>query len=198
MASFSDSFRRWRSDRPKQIPVLAVGFFILLASVWVGLQSRSTSAELVKKAAAWQQIADQLATLQQEYRVPSSSESAALIAESARLGTLGVPSTERVSLMEFLARLADASTLSEVRVNFKAGKDSAFIPPRSIGPELISPAAYSVTIDFSGSFAGLVQFVSSLPPSVSISRLGAARNGGHTAYHVVLSVYELPNGNNGG
>jgi hypothetical protein len=198
MASFSESFGRWRRERPNQLPTLAVGFFILAASIWVGFQARSVAVGLAKKGAGWQQTADQLATLQQQFRVPSSSESAALIAESARMGALGVPVTDRVSLMEYIARLADASALSEVRVNFKAAKDTVFIPPRSIGADPINPAAYSVTLDFTGSFAGLVQFVSSLPPSVSLSRVGAARNGGHTAYHVLLSVYELPNGNNGG
>jgi hypothetical protein len=180
------------------MPALALGVFVLGASMWVGLQAKSVAATLAQKGAGWQQTATQLAALQQQFRVPSSFESAALISESARMGALGVPAGGRVSLMEYLAQLADASALSEVRVNFKAGMDSAFIQPRSIGADPINPAAYSVTLDFTGSFAGLVQFVSSLPPSVSLSRLGAARNAGHTAYHVVLSVYELPNGNNGG
>ena len=198
MASFSESFGHWRRERPNQLPTLGFGFFVLAVSVWVGLRARSGSAELAGKYAGGQQTADQLATAQQQFRVPSSAESAALLVESARMGALGVPLSERVSLMEFLARLADASSLSEVRVSFKAGMDSSFIPPRSIGADPISPAAYSVSLDFTGSFAGLVQFVSSLPPSVSVSRLGAARNGGHTGYHIVLSVYELPNGNNAG
>jgi hypothetical protein len=198
MATFSETLGRWRRQRPKQLPALGLGLFVLAASVWVGLQSRSASAGLAQKQAGWQQTASQLATLQQEFRLPTSFESAALIAESARMGALGVPAAERVSLMEYIASLADASALTEVHVNFKAGMDSAFIPPRSIGAEAINPAAYSLTLDFTGSFAGLVQFVSNLPPSVSVSRLGAARNGEHTAYHVVLSVYELPNGYNPG
>ncbi len=198
MASFSESVRRWRREQPNQLPALGFGLFVLAASIWVGLQARSVAVGLSQKGASWQQTASQLAALQQQFRIPSSFESAALVTESARLSALGVPASERVSLMEYLAQLADASALSEVRVNFKAGMDSAFIPPRSIGTDPISPAAYSVTLDFTGSFVGLVQFVSSLPPSVSVSRLGAARNGGHTVYHVVLSVYELPNGNSGG
>jgi hypothetical protein len=198
MAPLSESVRRWQRERPNQLPALALGFVVIAASIWVGLQAKSVAASLAQKGATWQQTASQLAALQQQFRVPSSFESAALITESARAGALGVPASDRVSLIEYLARLADASALSEVRVNFKAGMDSAFIPPRVIGADPISPAAYSVTVDFTGSFVGLVQFVSSLPPSVSVSRMGAARNGGHAAYHVVLSVYELPNGNNGG
>jgi hypothetical protein len=100
--------------------------------------------------------------------------------------------------MEYIARLAEASSLVEVRVNSQSGADSAFIPPRVIVADPISPAAYTLTLDFTGSFAGLVQFVSTLPPSVSVSRLGAARNGERVLYHIVLSVYELPNGNNAG
>ena len=198
MPSLSESFGRWRRERPNQVPALAVGVFVFAASMWVGFQARSVGGALAKKGAAWQETARQLAALQQQFRVPSSFESASLVSESARVGALGVAVTDRVSLMEYVASLADASGLSQVRVNFKAGTDSAFIPPRVIGGEPINPAAYSVTLDFTGSFAGLVQFVSSLPPSVSVSRLGAARNGGHTAYHVLLSVYELPHGNSGG
>lgn len=198
MATFAESFARWRRDRPNQLSAIVVGVFIATASIWVGIRARTATAALSRRGAAWEQTAGQLATLQQQFLVPSSLESAALIAESARIGALGVPTADRVSLMEYLASLADASALSDVRVNFKAGTDSAFIPPRSIGGVAISPAAYSVTLDFTGSFAGLVQFVSSLPPSVSMSRLGAARSGGRATYHIVLSVYELPNGNNGG
>jgi hypothetical protein len=198
MAPLTESVRRWQRERPNHLLAVALGLFVIAASIWVGLQAKSVAASVSQKGAAWQQTASQLAALQQQFRTPSSFESAALITESARAGALGVPASDRVSLMEYVARLADASALSEVRVNFKAGMDSAFIPPRLIGADPISPATYSVTVDFTGSFVGLVQFVSSLPPSVSISRLGASRNGRHTAYHVVLSVYELPNGNNGG
>jgi len=197
-APLSESVRRGQRESPNRLAALALGVVVIAASIWVGLQAKSVAAELAQKGTAWQQTASQLAALQQQFRIPSSFESAALLNEAGRTGALGVPPSDRVSLMEYLARLADASALSEVRVNFKAGMDSAYIPPRLIGADPISPAAYSVTVDFTGSFVGLVQFVSSLPPSVAVSRLGAARNGGHTAYHVILSVYELPNGNNGG
>jgi hypothetical protein len=198
MPSFSESIGRWRRERARHLPPLAVGVFVLASSAWVGFQARSVAGDLARKNTGWQQTATQLATIQQQFRVPSSVESASLISESARIGALGVAAADRVSLMEYLAGLADASALTEVRVNFRAGPDSVFIPSRVIGSDPINPAAYSVTLDFTGSFAGLVQFVSSLPPSVSVSRVGAARNGGHTAYHVLLSVYELPNGPNGG
>jgi hypothetical protein len=39
----------------------------------------------------------------------------------------------------------------------------------------------------------LMEFVSSLPPSVSISRLGATSQRDHGSYHLLLAVYELPN-----
>jgi hypothetical protein len=198
MASLTESLARWRREHPNQLPALGLGLFVLAASLWVGIQARSASAALILKQTGWQQTANQIAAVQQQFRVPSSFESAALIAESARMGALGVPPSERVALMEYIARLAESSALSEVRVNFRAGMDSAFIPPRLIGTQPFSPATYSLTLDFTGSFAGLVQFVSNLPPSVSVSRLGAARNGERTVYHIVLSVYELPNGNNAG
>lgn len=194
MPPVKQAFSNWTRQHPNQLPALAVAAFILVTSLWVGSQARSMTKLLATKRATWQQVSDQLAIARQQFKVPNSSESAALLAESARLGALGVPAPERVSLMELVARLAEESTLSDVRVNFRTGVDSAFIPPRSIGADAINPAGYSVSVDFTGSFAGLVQFVSSLPPSVSVSWVGAARNGGHATYHVLLAVYELPNG----
>ena len=194
MATSAESFSRWRRERPNQLPAFVLATLVLGASLWVGLQAKSLAQELDKKKVGWQQTADQLATVRQQFRVPSSSESSALLAESARMGVLGVPASERVSLMELVARLADASGLSNVRVNFRAGVDSAFVPPRTIGTDAINPAGYLLNVDFTGSFAGLVQFVSSLPPSVSVSRLGAGRSGDRAAYHILLAVYELPNG----
>jgi hypothetical protein len=198
MANALESLSRWRRESPNQVSAIVVGLFIATASIWVGLKARAASQAISKRSETWEQTGGQLGALQQQFLVPTSRESAALIAESAHLSALGVPAAERVSLMEYLSSLADGAALSDVRVNFKAGMDSSFIPSRVVGADVLSPATYVVTVDFNGSFAGLVQFVSSLPPSVTMSRLGAARNGGRTSYHIVLSVYELPNGNSGG
>ena len=198
MSSFLDSARKWRRESPNQLWAGAVGVILAGVSIWVGLQARSVRTRLASKNAEWQQAAVSLATVQQQFKAPDSKESATLAGEAAHLGALGVPPSERVSLMEYLARLAEESSLADVRVNIRQGTDSVFIPSRAIGAEPITPAAYSVLLDFTGSFAGVVQFVSTLPPSVAVSRLEAAGSGGHPAYHVVLSVYELPDGSTGG
>jgi hypothetical protein len=191
MATSTESLRQWNTDHPNQAPTLGVGLLVIALSLWVGFQARSTAAELAKKQLDWQRTAEQFAMLQQQFRLPTSTESAALIAESARMGALGVPSSERVSLMELLVNLSEASGLTDVHVSFVTG-DTSFLPPRTIGADPVNRASYGVALEFTGGFAGLVQFVNSLPPSVSLSRLGAARHGEQTAYHIFLSVYELP------
>jgi hypothetical protein len=194
MAPLAVRLATWRREHPNQLPMVALTLLVLGGSLWVGVRSKATATQLATKRPEWQRTADHLATARQQFRVPTSSESAALSAESGRMGALGVPPGDRVALMELVSQIADAAALTDVHVNFRAGVDSAFIPPRSIAGAVVNPAAYSIVVDFSGSFAGVVQFVSNLPPSVSVSRLGAARRGDRAAYHILLSVYELPNG----
>jgi hypothetical protein len=191
MASSTGSIGRWSRDNPTQTLAAAVAMLVIGLSLWVGIQARRASRELTSRKAVWQQASNQLATVQQQFRVPSSMESAALISESSRMGALGVSPADQLTLIESIGSLAEACGLARVRVNSAPVTDTLFAPPRSIGSQNLKPASYAVTLEFTGSFAGLVQFVSSLPPSVSVSRIGAGRGSGSTAYHLVLSVYEL-------
>jgi hypothetical protein len=194
MAPISPGLVRWRREQPNQLFVLIVAIAVLTGSMWVGGKSRVAAERLAAKRPAWQKAADDVAILRQQFRLPSSKETAALVAESGHLTALGVTSSERVSLMELVARIADDARLSNVHVSFKAGTDSSFVPARAIGASTLNTASYSIVVDFSGSFAGVVQFVSNLPPSVSVSRLSASRQDNRAAYHILLSVYELPDG----
>jgi hypothetical protein len=194
MAPISPGLVRWRREQPNQLFVLIVAIAVLAGSMWVGGKSRVAAERLAAKRPAWQKAADDVAILRQQFRLPSSKETAALVAESGHLTALGVTSSERVSLMELVARIADDARLSNVHVSFKAGTDSSFVPARAIGASTLNTASYSIVVDFSGSFAGVVQFVSNLPPSVSVSRLSASRQDNRAAYHILLSVYELPDG----
>jgi hypothetical protein len=194
MAPMTQELSSWRRQHPNQLFALGLAVVVFAASVWVGTKARAATSRMAQREMAWRGSADQLASLTQRFRVPGSSEAAALLTESGHLSALGVPSSDRVSLMEWVARAADASALSDVHVSFRSGVDSLFIPPRIIGGSPISPASYSVVVDCVGSFAGVVQFVSTLPPSVSVSRLSASQRGDRAVYHVLLSVYELANG----
>jgi hypothetical protein len=194
MSSLGQELARWKREHPTRLLSLGGAIVVLAASGWVGAKSRAATLSLAAKQAAWRSSAEQLATVTQQFRTPSSSETASLLAESGRVTALGVQPADRVSLMELVARAADASMLTDVHVTFRTGIDSVLIAPRIIGGSTISPASYGIVIDCSGSFAGVVQFVSSLPPSVSVSRLSASRHGDRATYHVLLSVYELPNG----
>jgi hypothetical protein len=190
----AQTFSRWRREQPNQLFVIGLAMVVLAGSLWVGIRFRAASARLTAKRPAWQAVADQLATVQQQFRAPTPKETASLLAESGRVNALGVPASDRVSLMEAVSRIADEAGLADVRVSFRQGADSAFVRPRIVGTATLSPAPYSVVVDCAGGFAGVVQFVSNLPPSVSVSRLGASRQGNRAAYHILLSVYELPNG----
>lgn len=185
---------RWQRERPDQLLLLVISAFTLVVSIWLGWQASMARKRLASSAASWRRTADQLATVRQQFHLPSSSESADLLRESASLGVLGVVPTERVSLMELVTKEADASALQDVRVNFRpAIGDSVYLPPRNVGRSPISAAGYSLSVEFTGSFAGLLKFVSSLPPSVSVSRIGASRRANGAAYHVLLGVYEVTN-----
>lgn len=196
MPTARDSLGRWTRDNPLHPFVGLLAVVTLMSSVWIGMQSRKARQQLETTLTSWKQASQQLATVRQQFRLPSSTESAAILRESAALGSLGVPAGERVSLIELVSRLAEASDLRDLRVAFQppVPADSGFLAPRSIGTKSIDQAGYAISLDFTGSFSGLMQFVSSLPPSLSVSRLGAARQGDHGTYHVLLAVYEFSNG----
>jgi hypothetical protein len=170
---------------------MAVAVLIAGLSVWIGIRSKAVERDLASKRSAWEATANQLATVQQQFRVPSATESAALIAESSRMGALAVPAEEKLNLVDMIGRLAEACALTSVRVNAVAASDSAVVPERQVAGAQIKPAEYAVAVEFAGSFANAKKFVSSLPPSVLLSRLTAVRRDGGVLYQLILSVYEL-------
>src|SRR2546423_7875893 len=159
MAPLSQSFSRWRREHPNQLFAVLLPIAVVAGSIWVGAKARAATSRLTVKRPAWQSSADELATIRQQFRLPTSGETAALLAESGHVATLGVPPSERVSLMELVARVADDAKLSDVHVSFKAGTDSAYVAPRTIGASTLSAAPYSIVVDVSGGFASLVEFV---------------------------------------
>jgi len=196
MASERTAFARWSRENPLHPYVGLLAVVSLVASAWIGIQSIKARQQLSATTSTWKRAAEDLATTRQQFRMPTGTESDAILRESAAIGSLGVPADDRVSLMELVSRLAEASDLRDIHVAFQqpVSSDSGFVPPRTIGSKSIDQAAYSISLDFSGGFSGLMQFVSSLPPSLLVSRLGAARQGDRGSYHVLLVVYELHNG----
>lgn len=182
---------QWIRSNPNQIFGMAVAVVVIGVAGWVGTQARAASASLATKRAAWEQTANQLATVRQQFRVPSSTESAALIVESSRMGALGVPASEKLTLVESIGRLAEACALRQVRANAVAKWDSAYVVERQMGATSLQPADYAVAVEFAGGFADALKFVNSLPLSVSLSRMTAGRRGEATVYQLILSVYQL-------
>jgi hypothetical protein len=180
--------RVWSNQR--QVVSIGLALLVICASGWVGFRARQATSRLDASRAGWKARASQLSAIQRQFQYPTSTESAALITESAAVESLGVSPNKTVDLLESLGRLAESSGMHRVRVN-TTDSDSLFALPRSMQANPVHPASYGLTLDFNGSFAGLVRFVESLPPYVSASRIGAARRDQSTEYHVVLSVYEL-------
>lgn len=181
----------WVRSNPNQLLAVGLSVAVIAGSVWIGAKAKTAAAELSAKRAAWEQTSNQLATVQQQFRVPTATESAALLAESSRMGALGVPPEEKFNLVEAVGRLAEAAALRSIRVNAMEAPDSLFLPERSLPGSRIKSADYVLVVEFAGSFAGAVQFVSSLPPSVLVARMNAGQRGGMAAYSMILSVYEL-------
>lgn len=182
---------QWAKANPNQLIAAAVAALVIGISGWVGLKARAASAELSTKRVAWEAAAGQLATVQQQFRIPTSTESASLVAEASRMGALGVPADDKLGLVDLVGRLAEACNLGGVRVNSVAALDSVHVADRQVAGTTIRKADYALAVEFVGSFANAQKFVSNLPPSVSVSRLGAMRRDGGTMYQLVLSVYEL-------
>jgi hypothetical protein len=181
----------WARTNPNQVIAMALATLVIGASAWVGIKARGVSSQLADKRLGWEQSANQLATVRQQFRAPTSTESAALIAESSQMGSLGVAPADKISLVDMVGRLAEACALTGVRVNSVAPSDSAFIPERDISGTRIAPADYALVVEFAGSFANAQKFVSSLPPSVSLYRLSAGRREVGASYRLILSVYQL-------
>jgi hypothetical protein len=170
---------------------IVVMTLVIGLSGWMGLRARGTMRELSASRRTWEATAAQLSTVQQQFRRPTTSESSALMAEANRMSALGITSDEKLGLVDLLGRLAEAMSLSSVRVNVVPVADSAVIPARQVVGSSIKPASYALAVEFVGRFADAQKFVSSLPPSVSISSLTAIRREGAARYSLILSVYEI-------
>ena len=182
---------QWIRSNPNQFFAIGLATLIIGLSIWTGIRSRVVAGDVALSRRSWDRLASQVAMIQQQFRMPNSIESAALAREVNRVGALGVPPGDQVNLVEMIGTLAETSALESVRVSAVARSDSAYVAEREIGGAQVKPATYALAVEFVGSFANAQKFVSSLPPSVSLSRLKAARREGGTQYHLVLSVYEL-------
>jgi len=195
MAS-SSKVSRWVTANQTLLFANAVAVLLIGLSLWVGLRARAATAALSARRMTWEVSANELATVQQQFRAPTATESAALISESNRMSALGVPAEEKLNLVDMIGRLAEACALEAVRVNVIAAPDSVFVPERQVFGNAVKPAGYAVAVEFAGSFANAQKFVSNLPPSVTVSRLSGARQRAGAAYQLILSVYES-NANSG-
>lgn len=191
MAFGSGPVNQMRRFDPSLLLSMVTAVIVVSASGWVGLQARQASKDLAARRDALQTANEKVASVQRQLRPPTPTETAALLAESGRLRALGVADADRLVLVDSIGQLAEASGLRQVRVLSRARNDSLYLRPRRVASQTLDPAGYALDLEFTGGFAEVVKFVNSLPPSVSVSRFIAARRGNQTAYHVILSVYQL-------
>lgn len=170
---------------------LVVAVIVIIAALLVGVHVRATAAEVEARQAAWQQADSAVAVVQSRFQAPTPRESSALLAESSRLSALGVADGEQLNVMGAIDRLAGEAALLNVRVSSVPVSGSVHQPPRRVAGVTIKPAGYEIAVEFEGSFAHAMRFVSSLPSSVAMNRLTASRRPGPPAYQVFLSVYQL-------
>ena len=180
-----------RKPSPNQVLTLGVLLLVFGLSAGTGLRARTTATNLAMNRRSWESTAAQLSTVQQQFRLPTSNESSALIAEAGRMSALGVSAQDKLGLINMLGHLAEAMSLSSVRVSTVPVPDSAVIPARLVVGSSIKPASYAIAVEFVGRFADAQKFVSSLPPAVSLLHLSASRRDGGAQYKLVLSVYEI-------
>jgi hypothetical protein len=189
--AFAKQLGQWVKTSPNQVTAIGLALLVIALAGWTGFRARKAAVAVSAKRVAWESTVNQLAMVRQQFKAPTTTEAAALIEESSRMGVLAVPAEERLNLVDMVGRLAEACALGSVRVVSVPANDSLFKAERHLSGAEVKPAQYSVAVEFTGSFANAQKFVISLPPSVSLARMVAARRAGGTWYKLVLSVYEL-------
>jgi hypothetical protein len=181
----------------RAIPLAAVGLAIAISgtSLLLGRQASAKAAALDGDHRRLTNTVKLIGDWRSSFRAPTDSESRALLSEVPRAGDLGIPAGRRFVVLETMTQAAEDAGLRDIEVNVgDPDPDSAFVPPREkVGQTQLDLASYVVSIDFTGSFASLLKFVSNTPPSLVIRRLGVATGDDGVRYKVIFSVYEIAN-----
>jgi hypothetical protein len=190
-----DELNRKLHVHASRLQAIGVALFVLGSAYWIGKQSRTHLAPLAKQVSDLRATNDKLTEWRRAFRPLDSAETALIRSDSAMVRSMGVPPGSRMQVAQLVGRQADEAGLSGVKLSFIAPPDSSLVPPRGqVGAIPITVAKYVVSVDFTGSFGAALKFVSHLPPSLTMTRFGVVTAAKGEAYHVVLSVYEVPNG----
>ncbi len=195
MAFDRDEFGRQVQVHAKRLQAVGVALLVLGASYWIGKQSRTHVAPLTKQLSDLRATNDKLIQWERGFRGPDSAEAAQIRMDTASVHLIAVPAGSRMQVAQLVARQADQAGLSQVQLSFSPPPDSGDVPPRGrVGDIPISVATHVVNVECTGSFAAAMKFVSHLPPSLTITRLGVHTEPAGAKYRLVLSVYEVPRG----
>jgi hypothetical protein len=156
-------------------------------SLLVGLDAGRATAAAREAKSRWNSAAIQAAEAQRRGRPVSDGR----LVLGGDFSTLGVAPAGKSRLIDEVGRLARSNSLTSVMVTAVSHPEGLFTPVRRLGATQIEGAPYALAVEFVGRFADARKFVNSLPPSVSLWRLDAARSEGGARYLLILSVYEL-------
>jgi hypothetical protein len=190
------SFARYRP----QLEVVVFGVALMAIGAWVGVTAHRSRAMLAKDADVLQAQVARNERWRSEYRPPSAAEMEQWRQAESALGRLGVTSAERITVAQVVARAAEESGLSGVRVRFSVADTAAAAaaPVEQVGTHKFHPAPYRLVVSGLGPYDAFVRFVGSLPPSVSVQQLSSSRAAGGIVHQLVLSVIESVESNGSG
>jgi|SRR5579884_3653255 len=189
MATFANMGSRLAKERTV-IELVALCVFAGIVFGGLGIAARRRVAPLRAQEQTLKDAMTQVDAFRAAFRASGPDEIVRMtVPESLVVST---PRDLRVTLAEKIATLAEQSRLTDVRVWFTPGADSA-APPRR--PDMVrSPvdiANYILSVDCTGSYGSVLALVRELPPSVALERLTAvAATNGKSQFHLSLAIFE--------
>jgi hypothetical protein len=168
-----------------------VAIAVVGASLWIGLSARGAAATLTARRLDWAEAARSIESARRELSAASAGEIEVARKAEGERRQLGVAAAESAALLDSLGRLARAAGLTDVGVSRVLGDGSPRRSDATLAAAGLRRAGYAVVVDFTGGFADVVKFVSTVPSSVSLSQFTGARQPGRARYQVLFSVHEL-------
>lgn len=179
---------------------LVVGVVTLttvVAAAWVAIPARRERTLLQAESRTLQQVITSAGLWVSQFEPASSEESALWQNTASDLQSLGVRSSERLTLAQAVARRVDEAGYDGAHIKFVAVDGANPTPARSVGGVSFNPAQYKFEISGAGSFSSLSTLIGTLPPAVEIQSMRLAHDSSaRVSTSLTLSVFE-PAGTNG-
>jgi hypothetical protein len=196
-AEMMERLSRYRT----QIETSAFGLALLVIGGWTGVAAHRSAGALAIEASQLQAQVSRIERWRSQFRQASAGETSDWQRIDAALNGLGVRPQERVTIAQVVARAGEEAGLADVRVRFVAPDSSAeqaASRTAQVGVHSFRQAPFGLAISGRGSYAALVRFIGTLPPSVMVRQLSSSRASTMVVHAVVLSVFESVETNESG